>query len=67
MYSLVKSGEVWLDDGTIIEISPGSYEVSEITNTIKQEMNDNVIIELNKITMECKMNVIERVLNFDLD
>ena len=50
----------------ISDLTPGSYEVSEIPEIIKEETYGNVIIEADKNTMKCKMQVIQCVFSFDL-
>ena len=51
----------------IFIIPPGSYELTDIADIIKQETNNNVIIQVDKSTMKCKMEVKQGVINFDVE
>ena len=42
------------------EIPPGAYELSEIAQIIKEQTNNNVIIEVDKNAMKCKMKCIKK-------
>ena len=47
-------GETW-SDTPILAIIPGAYELFEIAELMKEEINDNVIIESDKNTMQSLM------------
>ena len=47
-------------------IPPGSYELTDMVDIIKQETNNNVLIQVDKNTMKCKMEVLHGVINFDV-
>ena len=51
----------------IITIPPGAYEIVDIADIIKQETNNNVLIQADKNTMKCKVEVIQDVISFDVD
>ena len=48
-------------------ITQGVYELTEIAKLIKEETNGNVIIEPNKNTMKCLMEIKQGVINFDVE
>ena len=48
-------------------ITPGAYELTEIAELIKEETNGNVIIEPNKNTMKCLMEIKQGAINFDVE
>ena len=48
-------------------ITPGAYELTKIAELIKEETDGNVIIEPDKNTMKCKMEVKQGALSFDVD
>ena len=48
-------------------IPPGAYEIVDIADIIKQETNNNVLIQADKNTMKCKIEVIQDVISFDVD
>ena len=48
-------------------VTPGAYELTEIAELIKEETDGNVIIEPDKNTMKCKMELKQRALRFDVD
>ena len=54
-------GETW-SDTRILDVIPGAYEIIEIAELIKEEINGNVIIELYKNTMKSLMEI-----NFDIE
>ena len=55
-----------IDASKIFIIPPGSYELTDIADIIKQETN-NVIIQVDKNTMKCKMEVKKGVFNFAVE
>ena len=52
---------------TKLYITSGAYELSEIAEIIKEETEGNVIIEVDKNTMKCKMEIKQGVLSFDVE
>ena len=48
-------------------ITPGAYELIEIAVLIKEESDGNVIIEQDKNTMKCKIEMKQGALSFDVD
>ena len=48
-------------------ITPGAYELTEIAELIKEETNGNVIIEPDKNTMKCSMEIKQGAINFDVE
>ena len=55
-----------IDASKIFIIPPGSYELTDMADIIKQETNNN-IIQLDKNTMKCKIVVKQGVINFDVE
>ena len=51
----------------IFIIPPGSYELTDMADIIKQETNNNVIIQVDKNTMKCKIEVKQGVINFHVE
>ena len=48
-------------------ITPGAYELTDIAELIKEETNANVIIEPDKNTMKCLMEIKEGAITFDVE
>ena len=48
-------------------ITPGAYELTDIAELIKEESDGNVIIEPNRNTMKCLMEIKQGALCFDID
>ena len=48
-------------------ITPGAYELTDIAELIKEETDGNVIIEPDKNTMKCLMEIKQGALNFDIE
>ena len=48
-------------------ITPGAYELNEIAELIKEETDGNVIIEPDKNTMKCIMEIKQGALSFDVE
>ena len=57
--------EAW-SESRILAVIPGAYELIEITESIKEETNGNVIIEHDKDIMKCIMEIKQGSLNFDI-
>ena len=54
-------------DTRILAVIPGAYELIEIAELIKEETNDNVIIEPDKNTMKSLMEIKQGAINFDIE
>ena len=48
-------------------ITPGAYELTEIAELIKEETNGNVIVEPDKNTMKCLIEIKEGAINLDVE
>ena len=48
-------------------ITAGAYELIEITALIKEETNGNVIIEPDRNTMKCLMEIKQGAISFDVE
>ena len=48
-------------------ITPGAYELTDIAELIKKETDGNVIIELDKNTMKCLMEIKQGTISFDVE
>ena len=48
-------------------ITPGAYELTEIAELIKEETDGNVIIEPDKNTMKCLMEIKQGTISFDVE
>ena len=48
-------------------IIPGAYELTEIAELIKEETNGNVILEPDKNTMKCLMEIKQGAISFDIE
>ena len=48
-------------------ITPGAYELTDIAELIKEETDGNFIIELDKNTMKCLMEIKQGALSFDIE
>ena len=48
-------------------ITPGAYELTDIAELIKEETDGNVIIEPDKNTMKCLMEIKEGAISFDIE
>ena len=48
-------------------ITPGAYELTDIAESIKEETDGNVIIEPDKNTMKCLMEIKQGALSFDIE
>ena len=54
-------------DTKLFIITSGAYELSEIAEKVKEEAEGNVIIEVDKNTMKCKMEIKQGALSFDVE
>ena len=48
-------------------ITPGAYELTDIAELIKEETDGNVMIEPDKNTMKCLMEIKQGALSFDIE
>ena len=48
-------------------ITPGAYELTDIAELLKKETDGNVIIEPDKNTMKCLMEIKQGALSFDIE
>ena len=63
---LYSDGETWAKPHNKA-ITPGAYELTEIAELIKEETNGNVIIEPDKNTMKCLMEIKLGAISFDVE
>ena len=56
-----------VDAAKVFIIPPGSYELTDMADIIKQETNNNVLIHEDKITMKCKLEVLQGDITFDVE
>ena len=56
-----------VDAAKVFIIPPRSYELTDMADTIKKETNNNILIQAEKNTMKCKMEVLQGVINFDVE
>ena len=54
-------------DTKLYIITSGAYELSEVAEIIKEGTEGNVIIELDKSTMKCKVEIKQGALSFDVE
>ena len=48
-------------------VTPGAYELTELAELIKEETDGNVIIEPDKNTMKCLLEIKQGALSFDIE
>ena len=48
-------------------ITPGAYELTDIAELLKEETDGNVIIEPDKNTMKCLMEIKKGAISFDIE
>ena len=56
-----------IDAAKVFIIPPGSYELTDIADIIKQETNNKILLQVDKNTMKCKMEVLQGVFNFHVE
>ena len=56
-----------VDAAKVFIIPPGSYELTDMADVIKQETNKNVLIQVDINTMKYKLEVLQGVINFDVE
>ena len=56
-----------IDAAKVFVIPPGSCELTDIADIIKQETNNNILIQVDKNTMKCIMEVLQGVINFSVE
>ena len=59
-------GQAWSETHVLAAI-PGAYELIKIAELIKEESNGNLIIESDKNTMKCLMELKQVSLIFDIE
>ena len=59
-------GETW-SDTRILAVIPGAYELTEISDLIKENTIGNAIIEPDKNTMKCLMEIKQGAINLDTE
>ena len=67
VFNVNRRNNQFLYEGEVLAVIPGAYELIEIAKLIREETNGNVIIEPDKNTMKCKMEVLQDVNNFDVE
>ena len=74
MFNLNRTNNQLLYEGNVREavspisaVTPGAYELTEIAQLKKEETNGNVIIEPDKNTMKCLMEIKQGANNFDVE
>ena len=55
-----------IDAAKVFIIPPGSYQITDIADIIKQETNEKILIQVDKNTMKCKTEVLQGVINFNV-
>ena len=61
MFNVNRNNNQLLYEGMAIAITPGAYELTGIAQLINEETNGNVIIEPDKKTMKCLMEIKQEV------
>ena len=56
----------FLYDDEVFAVIPGAFELIEIAELIKEETNGKVIIEPDKNTMKCIMEIKQGAISFDV-
>ena len=59
-------GETW-SDTRVLAVIPCVYELTEIAELTKEETNGNIIIESDKNTMKCLLEIKQGAINFDIE
>ena len=54
-----------IDAAKVFIIPPGSYELTDIADIIKQVTNNKILLQVDKNTMKCKLEVLQGVINFN--
>ena len=67
VFNVNRRNNQFLHEGEVLVVIPGAYELIKIADIIKEETNGNVIIEPDKNTMKCKMEVLRGAFNFDVE
>ena len=66
VFNVNRRNNQFLYDGEVLAVIPGAYELIEIAELLKEETNGNVILETDKNTMKCIMEIKQGSLNFDI-
>ena len=67
MFNVNKRNNQFLYDGNILAVIPGAYELTEIAEFKKEEINRNFMLETDKNTMNFLMEIKQGLLNFDIE
>ena len=67
MFSVNRRKNQFLYDSGILAFIPAAYELFEIAELIKEKTNGNVILEVDKNSMKCKMEIKKGALSFDIE
>ena len=67
VFNVNRGNNQFLCDTRTLAVIPCAYELTEIAELIKKETNGNVIIEPNKNTMKCLMEIKQGSLSCDVE
>ena len=67
VFNVNRRNNQFLCEYSILVVITGAYVLFEIAELIKEETNGNVIIEVDKNIMKCKMDIKQGTLSFDLE
>ena len=67
MFNVNRRNNQFLCEGNILAVMSGAYELIEIAEIKKEETNGNVIIEPDKKTMKCIMEIEQGSFNFGIE
>ena len=67
MFNFNRGNSQFLYEENNLAAIPGAYELIEIEELIKEETDCHVIIEPDKNTMKCIMEIKQRLLNFGIE
>ena len=66
-FNVNRGNNQFLYNGNILAVTPGAYELTEIAQLITDKTNSNVIIEPDKNTINCSMEIKQGAINFDVE
>ena len=67
MFTVNRRNNQFLFGDNILDVIPCAYELTEKAELIKKETNGNVIIEPDKNTMKCNVEIKQSALSFDVE
>ena len=67
VFNITERNNNFIYASKISTIPPGAYELVDIADVIKRETNKNVLMQADKNTMKCKIEVLQVVISFDVD